>query len=140
MAVSIGLFFAGLECLLQAEHLITDIVADLDSDSILKSEFLSTAVLENRLTLLIGALVFTTPLLVLIDQREENQLMTRLTCHLEYVNELLENVTAGTHAQDSRALERTVFLPLLDAGFAESVAAVVTLHRLSQYEQADAAD
>ena len=56
-----------LECLLQTEHLIAYVVADLDRNSIFELKLLATAVLKYRLALLIGALILPAPLFMLVD-------------------------------------------------------------------------
>ena len=136
----LNVFLGGLEGLLEAEHLIADVVAHLDGLSVLKFELFPATVLQDRLALLVRALVFAAPLFVFIDQREEDQFSAGLTSHLEYVDELLQNVGAGPHPQNSGALERAVFLPFFDAALAEKLSAVVALHRFAQDQQTDAAD
>ena len=65
-AILLGVF----ERLLKTEHLVADIVANLDGDLVLKFEFFAAAVLEDGLALFVRALVLAAPLLVLVNQRK----------------------------------------------------------------------
>ena len=125
--------------LLQTEHLIAYVIANLDRNSILEFELLATTVFQNRLALFVRALVFATPLLVLINQGKQYELSTGLARHFEDVNKLLQNMRARPHSQNTRTLERTIFLPSFDAQLAEKFATIITLHRLAKYQQTDAA-
>ena len=134
------IFSRRLQRLLQSEHLVAYVIADLNRDRIFEFEFFATTVLKNGLALLIRALVLATPLFMLVNEREQDEFAAGLARNFEDVDELLEDVRARSHAQDAWALEWTVFLPLLDASLAEELAAVVALHGLPQYQQTDAAD
>ena len=67
----------------------------------------------------VGTFVFSAPFLMFVYQWEQDQLTTRLAGDFEDVDELLEDVRAGAHSQDSGTLERTVFLPFFNAVLAE---------------------
>lgn len=69
---------------------------------------------------------------MLLNQWEQNQLAAVVAGDFQYVDELLKNVRAGAHSEDSGALEGTVFLPFADAVFAKEFAAIVTLHWLTE--------
>ena len=77
---------------------------------------------------------------MLLDQREQHELSTVLASDLEDVYELLQDVGAGPHSQDTRTLVWTIFLPFLDACLAVVLAAVVTLHGALQDLEANATD
>ena len=124
-------FGAQLQCLLQSKHLVADIIAHLYRHRVLHFEFFAASILQYGLALLVRALILATPLFMLVNQWEKNEFTTRLTVDLEYVDELLEDVAAWTHSQDAWTLEWTVFLPALNACFAEEFAAIVTFHRLT---------
>ena len=59
---------------------------------------------------------------------------------LQDLDELLQNMRAGPYPQLAWALERTVLLPLRNAGFAEQLPAVLALHGLDRDLQADSTD
>lgn len=79
--------------LLQAEHLVADIVTDLDS-LLLVLELFSTPVLQYHLALLVCALVLLAPFLVLLNVREEHQLFAEVARNLQDLNELFQDVGA----------------------------------------------
>lgn len=54
---------------------------------------------------------------MLLNQREQDQLTAVVACDLQDVDELLEDVRAGSHTEDTWALKWTVFLPLANAVF-----------------------
>ena len=76
---------------------------------------------------------------MLLNQRKENLLAARAAIDFQNVDELLQNVRAGTHAQLAGALHGAVLLPLIDAVRAEEFAAIVTLFGFPQDFEADAA-
>jgi len=135
-----GLVTVGvLEHLLEAEHLVADVVAHLDL-LVLVEELLAAAELEDHVALLVGALVLLAPLLVLLDVREEHKLLAKVAGDLQDLDELLQDVRAGPDAQLPGALVGAVLVPHADAVLAKQLAAVVALHRVDRDLQADAAD
>lgn len=132
-------FVSSLHGLLESKHLITNIITNLDG-LVFVLELFSAAVLEDHLALLICTLVFLAPLLVLLDLREEHQLITEMAADLEYLNELLQNMRAWPHPQLARALEWATLGPLSDARLAKELPTVVALHGVDGDLEADAAN
>lgn len=92
------------------------------------------------LTLFICTLIFFAPFFVISNKRKENFFVASLAIYLQNVNELLENVGTGTDSELSWALKRTIFLPFLDAPFAEQFSAVVAFFGLPQNLKTNPAD
>ena len=67
MALILSFFLCGFKGLLQTEHLVTDIIADLNRDIVLKLEFFATAIFQYCLALLVGAFILPTPIFVFIN-------------------------------------------------------------------------
>ena len=127
----LGLIFRRLQCLLKTEHFIADIIADLYSHLLLSFEFLTAPILQDSLTLLVCTFVFPTPFLMFVYKWEKHEFTTGLTGDFQNVDKLLQNMRTRANSQDTRTLERAVFLPFFNASFAEKFATVITLHRLS---------
>ena len=81
----------------------------------------------------VGTLVFSTPLFVLMNEREQHKFTTVLASDFENVDKLLKDMRAGSDSENTWTLVWTVLLPLFDALFAEVVPTVVTFHRTLQY-------
>ena len=69
---------------------------------------------------------------MLCNLAEEHQLLTVVAGDLQDLDKLLEYVRAWPHSKLTRALERTVLLPLRDAALAEELPTVVAFHRLDR--------
>lgn len=120
--------------------MIANVITNLEiALTALNPELLPAPILQNGLTLFISTLIFTTPLFMLSNNRKKDQLLTMLTLDLQYVNELLQNVTTRTHPQLARTLKWTIFLPFFDAPFAIVFSTVVAFHGVTHYFKADAA-
>ena len=65
-------FLLWFEGLLKTVHFVAYIIANLDDNLLLSLEFFPTSVLQNCLALFIGALFFSTPFLMFVDQREKD--------------------------------------------------------------------
>ena len=75
---------------MESKHVIAHVVADLNRlAGLLDVELFATPVLEDGLTLFVGTLVFPTPLLMFMDEWEQNELATVLAGNFENVDELL---------------------------------------------------
>ena len=79
--------------------------------------------------MLVGALVFSTPLFVLMNEREQHKFTTVLASDFKNVDELLKDMRAGSDSKNTWTLVWTVLLPLFDALFAEVIPTVITFHR-----------
>jgi len=62
-----------------------------------------------------------------------------MTRNLQNLNEFFQNMGARPDPKLSRALKRTIFLPLRNASFAEKFSAIIALHGLNRNLQADSA-
>ena len=67
---------------------------------------------------------------MLLNLREEDELLTTVTHNLDDLEKFLEDVRAWAHSQNTWTLEGTILLPPGDALLAEKFAAVVALHRV----------
>ena len=87
------------------------------------------------MALSVGALFLLAPFFVLLNAGEQDEFVTVVACYLQDLNELFEDVGAWSYSQLTRTLERTTFVPLLNAAFAEKFPAVVTVHYITRYLQ-----
>jgi hypothetical protein len=132
-------FVSSFHGLLKSEHLVAHVVTNLDG-FVLVLEFFTRSVFKNGLAHLVCALVFLTPLLVVFNFREEHQLFAVMATYLKYLDKLFQDVRAWSYSKLTRALKRTILLPLGDTPFAEQLPAIVALHGLDWYFKANAAN
>jgi len=133
------IFVAGLHRLLEAEHLVANIIAHL-YHLVLVLKLFAAAEFQYGLALLVGTLVFLAPVFVLGDILEEDQLLTVVALYLKNLDELLQNMGAWSHPHLPWALEGAAFLPFCDTRLAEELAAILALDRVNGDLEADSAD